>query len=169
MDGQGGRGAPGASGVSSGASTVNWGDGRLPERFWNKVVPEPNSGCWLWTGSTDTSGYGLFRVDRRLQKTHRWAFMNLVGPIEAPLVLDHLCRETACCNPQHLERVTRQVNTLRGQTPAAANAAKTHCPRGHAYAGTNLLQGSWHRGRACRECKRLDAQARYRRRRVAGP
>lgn len=67
------------------------------------------------------------------------------------LQLDHLCRNRLCVNPSHLEPVTCRENVLRGNGRCAANAKKTHCPRGHAYAGANLLIGT--KGeRCCRKC-----------------
>ncbi len=45
--------------------------------------------------------------------THRVMYEHWVGPIEVGLELDHLCRTKACCNPDHLEPVTRSENLLR--------------------------------------------------------
>jgi hypothetical protein len=53
------------------------------------------------------------------------------GPISGNLQIDHLCRNRACCNPEHLEAVSRKENILRGKAPSAVNAKKTHCHRGH--------------------------------------
>src|SRR5690606_34126891 len=76
-----------------GGAVVIFGDERLPERFWKKVSPERNSGCWLWTGCLDAYGYGRFSVDTRTKRcAHRIAFETLVAPIGAGLFLDHLCR-----------------------------------------------------------------------------
>src|ERR1035437_1939003 len=65
--------------------------------------------------------------------------------------LDHLCRVRHCVNPAHLEPVTRQENLLRGQTTTASNAAKTHCPKGHAFIGNNIKMNSG--SRKCRTCE----------------
>src|ERR1035437_2252115 len=51
----------------------------------------------------------------------------------------------------HLEPVTRQENLLRGQTITASNAAKTHCPKGHAFIGNNIKMNSG--SRKCRTCE----------------
>ncbi len=121
----------------------------LPVRFWRKVIKK--EGCWKWLGYIRPDGYSEFAVDTsRNTPAHRIAYQEVIGPIPAGLQLDHLCRNRACVNPHHLEPVTAQTNTLRGETPAARNVAKTHCPQGHPY---DLLNTN-HRGgrRHCRAC-----------------
>jgi hypothetical protein len=87
---------------------------KLPEHFWSKVSPEPNSGCWLWTAYIDKGGYGNFRMGRQSSlMAHRVAYEALVGDIPAGLVVDHSCRTRCCVNPEHLEPVTQKENTAR--------------------------------------------------------
>jgi hypothetical protein len=76
------------------------------------------------------------------------------------LHLDHLCGNRSCVRPDHLEPVTQRENTLRGGSFSAVNAKKTHCIRGHEFAGENL--GARSDGRACLRCKQEQAVA-YRR------
>ncbi|TDD77726.1 HNH endonuclease [Actinomadura rubrisoli] len=96
--------------------------------------------------------------ERKNVVVHRFVYESLVGPIPEGLVLDHLCRVRACCNPAHLEPVTDRVNILRGASITAANARKTHCDHGHEFTSQNTYR---HRGRRlCRACNR-DAVARY--------
>lgn len=133
---------------------MNFLDTRLPARFWDKCIPEPNSGCWLWLGATMRNGYGELRVDGRNRPAHRVAYEALVAPVSARLSMDHLCRVRCCVNPQHLEPVTQRENIMRGEGPEQAGARmrnKTHCPRGHSYAGDNLYVRSDGR-RECRTC-----------------
>ena len=154
---------------------MNFLDPRLPDRFWNKVIPEPNSGCWLWTGAISNSGYGNFCVvssrdssKRKFAHPHRHAYTTLVGQVAPGLHLDHLCRTPPCCNPLHLEPVTPGVNQTRGLNPQRQrerHAAITHCPQGHEYSGHNLsltVDGRDVRRRSCRACQAERAKARRR-------
>lgn len=108
----------------------------IEERFYEKVWMVED-GCWLWTGSTHPTGYGYFSVKNYPVRAHRWAYEQFIGPIPERLVLDHLCKKRSCVNPKHLEPVTQQVNTLRGDTVLAENVAKTHCIHGHEFTSEN--------------------------------
>ena len=72
------------------------------------------TGCWEWQGSMVENGYGVVSVNGANIKAHRRYYEVLVGPIPPGLDLDHLCRNRACVNPDHLEPVTRSVNLIRG-------------------------------------------------------
>lgn len=135
----------------------------LPQRFWNKVQAS-DSGCWLWTGSINNWGYGVCSFRGEQFKVHRLAHETFLGPIPAGLEVDHLCRVRHCVNPLDLEAVTKRENGLRGISPQAQNARKTHCPQGHSYSGGNLYPISTRPSdRRCRICE----GARYARSRIA--
>jgi hypothetical protein len=137
----------------------------LPARFWAKVDKAGSDGCWNWTG-TKVNGYGRFGwTARRAQLAHRATYEDAVAPIPDGLVIDHLCRNTACVNPAHLEAVTQQVNTRRGSGLTAVNAARTHCPQGHEYTPANTYLWA-QRGTTRRYCRTCRASA-YGRKRVA--
>jgi hypothetical protein len=133
----------------------------VAERFWAKVDRRGPDECWPWTGAVQSRGYGIFRVDpETLVLAHRLAYELAVGPIADGLDIDHVhdrgCTTTLCCNWGHLEPVTNAENHRRG-----AHARKTHCPKGHPYAGENLRvdkRGSRH----CRTCQRESNAARIR-------
>jgi hypothetical protein len=128
-----------------------------PDRFWPLV--QKTDRCWLWMGWRDALGYGRFWMNGRSQFAHRVAWY-LTYDAWPPLPLDHLCRVPSCVNViSHLEPVTSRVNSLRGQTVAAANAQKTHCPRGHPYDEVNTRRTGGRR--FCRACRRAH-EARYR-------
>jgi len=134
-------------------------DGRLPARFWSKVSPDPNSGCWLWTACLNEGGYGVFSWRGKMHYAHRVAYAVLVGLIPDGFQCDHLCRARSCVNPDHIESVTQQENIRRGKG-GQHQVMKTHCPQGHEYAGDNLYVPPGG-GRECRECKR-EGNRRYR-------
>lgn len=126
------------------------------ERFQDKYIPDPNSGCWLWTAYCDPKGYGRFRLRGRIVGAHRASYEIFVGPIPDGLYIDHLCRVRSCVNPAHMELVTNQENIRRGEAGKATGIrqrAKTHCPSGHPYNEENTYQHT--RSRQCRECKKI--------------
>lgn len=136
------------------------------ERFWTKVIERGPMDCWEWQAGK-IRGYGQFSPTRPAVPdgqprpsgsvaAHRFAYELLVEPIPEGLTLDHLCRNPACVNPGHLEPVTIGVNTLRGEGPAARNARKTHCKRGHPLSGGNIWVYATPTGtqRICKTCRR---------------
>lgn len=66
---------------------------------------EPRSdGCWIWTGATNGHGYGQCPKGGL---AHRFVYETLVGPIPSGMVVHHRCETPPCCNPEHLELMTR--------------------------------------------------------------
>lgn len=132
-------------------------------RFWafvNKngpVHPDLKTRCWIWSGRTGYWGYGRLGVNYKTIYAHRFAYELLVGEIPEGLVIDHLCRNTACVNPSHLEPVSQGVNTLRGVGPASINSSKTHCVNGHPFDDENTYIRNDGR-RQCRICRTLVAK-----------
>lgn len=129
------------------------------ERRMKKVTIAAN-GCWHWTGTILNGGYGQLSHGGEAWLAHRFFYTEMVGPIPEGLHLDHVCHNNSdcsagngclhrrCVNPEHLEPVTRQVNTSRGRS---ANSLKTHCPQGHEYSTENtFITSKGHR--LCRAC-----------------
>jgi hypothetical protein len=71
----------------------------MEERFWSKV--DKTEECWLWTGCT-RSGYGLFRVGKKMVSAHRWIYEQENGPIPEGALLRHTCDNPPCVRPDHL-------------------------------------------------------------------
>lgn len=138
----------------------------VSERFDKFVLPDPNSGCWLWAGSTNNPGYGHFRYGGKLRLAHRVSYEALIGPIPDGLVLDHLCRVPCCVNPLHLEPVTQKVNCERGMASYAASkrhSSKTHCKNGHPLSVENVriwIRFGKYSSRVCKACGRDRDRAR---------
>ncbi len=119
-------------------------------RFWEKAIPEPNTGCWLWNGALNLQGYGNLYVRGTNRQAHRVAYELYVGAIPPGLELDHLCRMPCCVNPSHLEPVTHQVNMRRGlPNRGVFQRSKTHCRSGHPY----MPENTYHRADGSRECR----------------
>lgn len=113
-----------------------------------------SDGCWEWIGTKRNKGYGSFYIHGTFYvQAHRFCYELLSGPIPAGLTLDHLCRNTSCVNPDHLEPVTNRENTLRGFNPCAMNARKTRCKNGHEFTQENIFR-NYRGGRGCVTCNR---------------
>lgn len=102
----------------------------LLERLERDTEPVPFSGCWIWVGPINSTGYGRFTWDGRPQYAHRLSYSARVGPIPEGMTIDHLCRTPLCVNPAHLECVTRAENARRNRA--------THCRRGHLMSETRV-------------------------------
>lgn len=124
--------------------------------FMEFVMPEPNSGCWLWLGPWSTAGYGRLA---RHEAAHRMS-LHLHGvKLMHGLDVHHRCKTRCCVNPDHLVQITHRENLLASETLAAIAARKTHCPAGHPLGGINLAMRSGKR--MCRECDRLRQNSAY--------
>ncbi len=125
--------------------------------------------CWNWCGPVQQRGsrghyvpYGSITLNSKTQGAHRVVYEYFKGPIPKGLHLDHLCRNTLCVKPTHLEPVTPRENILRGIGIPARNSRKTHCKRGHPFDEKNTYRTS--RGRHCIACQRRREAAHYMRR-----
>ena len=138
-------------------------------RVLSRVTVDAETGCWRSGHCHGPDGYA--RVEVRgygMARAHRVAYAAENGVslselrtayAERRMTIDHLhaagCRHRDCVRPKHLRLVTSRENTLASGGPAAQNARKTHCPRGHHLAGENLVRAHVRRGwRECLTCQR---------------
>jgi hypothetical protein len=123
-------------------------DQRL-QKFLSQINISEN-GCWEWQGSyvTNRNGakYGTFWNGKTLQLSHRFSYEYFIGPIPPGKEMDHLCRNTICCNPDHVEPVTHLENMQRG-----INKTKVTCSHGHPFSVENTRIGQKGR-RYCHAC-----------------
>jgi hypothetical protein len=126
--------------------------------FWSHV--EPTGFCWSWTGGTN-GRYGQMQYGGSPKMAHRISYELMVGEIPTGMVIDHLCRNTLCVNPDHLEPVTQKINIERSiRIPSRYGEYRrsmTHCKRGHPLSGENLYVHQDKRHcRACRKAAKVN-------------
>lgn len=85
----------------------------LINRLEDKILYEPNTGCWIWTAAIQADGYAKFKVKGAMINAHRVSYELYIGQIPEGLELDHTCRVPSCVNPKHLEPVTNAENARR--------------------------------------------------------
>lgn len=127
--------------------------GSLEWRFWAKLGPGGVDDCWLWTGSTNTSGYGQIADDEmRLQLCHRVAWIMAFGPIPEGMLVLHRCDTPACCNPHHLFLGTQKDNVA---DCIAKGRRGTERARGEDHGGARLTEQQVRTIRSRREAGEL--------------
>lgn len=121
--------------------------------------------CWYWAGSMFQSGYGALWDGQKLRRAHRAIYEALVAEIPEDLVLDHLCMNKVCINPNHLEPVTQTENMKRFDYSKRYSplAERTHCNYGHPFGNntrTAIRRGKRINYRLCVTCDKLSSQRR---------
>jgi hypothetical protein len=129
---------------------------------WNGKGP-----CWNWRLHRDKAGYGRVWADGKMRKAHRVVYELFSPKIPDGLVIDHLCRNPRCVNPDHLEPVTSGENTRRGILKGTKKPL-THCKRGHEFTldNTDFNRDGY---RLCRKCKLASKMAHHWRKKALDP
>lgn len=106
------------------------------KRIFEKIIYDSKTKCWIWSGAKDYQGYGQGFYRGRKERIHRLIYAFFNGPIPRGqhrkyAQIDHICKNTSCCNPKHLELVAQKTNIIRSNGITAQNSKKTHCKYGH--------------------------------------
>lgn len=141
--------------------------GRLPNvrprrtfEQWFTLVDQGANGCWPWPGPVNAQGYGTYGA--RGHSVHRRVYELIIGPIPAGLHLDHICRNTRCIRPDHLDPVPPAVNVLRGVGSFAINSRKVVCKRGHSLTDPTNVRITKAGHRSCITCNKIRCAEWYR-------
>lgn len=103
------------------STTYKWKTGvykNMPEKVrknYDDSYVVDDKGCWIWDHSIDTDGYGLIWRNNKNIRAFKYFYKKFKGETPKGLVLDHLCRNGKCVNPDHLEPVTTAENIRRGK------------------------------------------------------
>ncbi|MGO4304213.1 HNH endonuclease signature motif containing protein [Cupriavidus sp. RAF12] len=128
---------------------------------------DAKTGCWNWTGCLCADGYGKVKLTiagERYHLAHRASYVLAGGEIPPGREIDHRCKNRRCINPGHLVAATHAENVSRADyTMNHRNGRKTHCIRGHALMGDNVVLERTKTGmaRKCRSCINLRSRRRY--------
>ena len=136
------------------------------EYIWDRIIPEPNSGCWLWLMAVDPNGYG-----RCPDLAHRRSYSAFKGKIPKKRDAHHKCYQPGCVNPDHLLALTKsqhmKLEFAEGMRRTQWMNA-THCVKGHPFSGANLGLDKSRRcksgyTRVCKTCRAAKDAKRHKR------
>lgn len=130
-------------------------------RQFDGATTSRHSPCWESTYKTNRDGYAVIGADQSIIYAHRISYERWVGPLEKGKQIDHLCRNRACWNPDHLELVTAKENLARGMSPGAKATRSNMCKHGHSLEDAYINKKTGYR--SCRVCFNAGSLRRYHR------
>lgn len=136
---------------------------KTPGLFDERYIPEPNTGCWLWTRQLDKDGYGTFSFRKNFIRAHRWSLERKLGrKIKSGMLANHQCHTPSCVNPDHLYEGTQfqnmQDRKIRGGYPKGiGNFVRRggFCKRGHVENKENTWTHPIRGYRSCKVCRKM--------------
>lgn len=136
------------------------------ERFHDKYAIDASTGCWIWTAWRNNQGYGTIGISPALSGgpkqvyAHRLSYEMHKGPIPPGLVIDHICNNPACVNPEHLQAITQKANIDRSSHPSVQRRLAGRCIRGHDMTDpTNVYMRPDNGRKACKACYAIRDEA----------
>lgn len=117
--------------------------------------------CIEWKGRKNNTGYGVVLINNKQFFAHRLAVALSGRNIPKTKVCDHLCRNHACINPEHIELVTLRENWRRGESKTSKFVQSDSCSKGHLFDKQNTRIHTDKNGRKTRHCKRCYADREY--------
>jgi len=137
--------------------------GKTPLDRFNSYYTKSDGGCWIWNKTNRDNGYVDFVVNGKKIRAHIWSYIHFKGGYDRKLDIDHVCHNGSgcaggnscqhrrCVNPDHLEPVTRSVNSKRGECGSHLSN-RTHCINGHEFSKENTqFRNGGHR--RCKKCR----------------
>lgn len=112
--------------------------------------------CINWHKSIKDTGYGQTFFRGKVMRAHRVAWIKANGEIPDGMVIDHMCRNRACVNVEHLRVVTQYENLMAGLHNIDN---RTHCNQGHPFEGNIMVRSNGNR--ECAECNRVRSRNNY--------
>lgn len=128
-------------------------------KIFSKILINKENSCWEYTGAIGGDGYGRFSIypngGRKYLLVHRIMFKLFKEDLVSNKVIDHICMNRKCCNPDHLRQVTLKENAMENTYYAIGTKERntTHCPSGHEYTEDNTyLYYQKKTGKTMRNC-----------------